>query len=118
MHDTIQYNTMLHLSLISRNVLPLPATYSYCRFRFVSRASSAASNRKEEWKLKQRDAAIRKAAARLAPPTKPEKPLVVDWKSLWWVGLVPLMGVGALAAFDETWRDQMLSGSRIYNYFN
>jgi hypothetical protein len=42
---------------------------------------------------------------------------LIDWKALWWIGLLPLVGIGALSAYSDDVREQLLGNSRVYNYF-
>ena len=41
--------------------------------------------------------------------------LLINWMSLWWIGVVPLLGIGALSAAENDWKDQFLKESWIYS---
>lgn len=68
---------------------------------------------------KRREDAIRKAAskARINMTEKSATRNLIDWKALWWIGLLPLVGIGALSAYSDDVREQLLGNSRVYNYF-
>lgn len=111
-------STIIRMLLLPSIVRQLrPHIYTATSYRFGSR-----SGRRKEILTggKGRDAAILKAAAKAkigqqSYSNNEKTTELVDWKSLWWLGLVPLLGIGALAAANDDWKDRFLKESWIYS---
>ena len=93
-----------------------PTLYTSISYRFVSRSA----RRKDILTGgKRRDDAILKAGikAKIGQQSynNNKSTPFINWKSLWWIGVVPVLGIGALSAADDDWKDQFLKESWIYS---